>query len=106
MAATLATARAAVDGGRLLVLFQPHLFSRTRHLARDLGAALAAADVVAVADVYAAREEPVEGVRGKLVVDALAAERPGMPIAWAPSLEDGSRLLVRRARQGNMIVPL
>ncbi|HYY05169.1 MAG TPA: cyanophycin synthetase, partial [Candidatus Limnocylindria bacterium] len=104
IAATLAAARAAVDSGRLLVLFQPHLFSRTRHLADELGAALAAADAVAVSDVYAAREEPVEGVGGKLVVDALAAARPGMPIAWTPSLEDGARFLARRARRGDLIL--
>jgi UDP-N-acetylmuramate--alanine ligase len=106
IAATLAAARAAVDGGRLLVLFQPHLFSRTRHLAPELGTALAAADAVAVADVYPAREEPVAGVSGKLVVDALAAERPGMPIAWTPSLEDGARFLAQRARRGDLILTI
>jgi UDP-N-acetylmuramate--alanine ligase len=106
IAATLAAARTAVDDGRLLVLFQPHLFSRTRHLAGDLGAALAAADAVAVTDVYPAREEPVEGVHGKLVADALAAERPGMPIAWAPSLEDGARFLARRARRGDLVLTI
>jgi UDP-N-acetylmuramate--alanine ligase len=106
IAATLATARAAVDGGRLLVLFQPHLYSRTRHLALDLGAALAAADAAAVTEIYAAREDPVAGVRGKLVVDALAAQRPGMAIAWTPSLEDGARFLARRARRGDLILTI
>src|ERR671935_109591 len=104
IAATLAAARSTVDGGRVLVLFQPHLFSRTRHLAHELGTALAAADAVAVADVYPAREDPVEGVDGKLVVDALAAERPGMPLAWTPSLEDGVRFLSRRARRGDLVL--
>jgi UDP-N-acetylmuramate--alanine ligase len=102
--ATLAAARDAVDGGRVLVLFQPHLFSRTRHLAHELGAALAAADAVAVTAVYAAREEPLDGVEGKLVVDALAAQRPGMPLAWTPSLEDGARFLSRRARPGDLVL--
>ena len=54
--------RCGTADGRLLVLFQPHLYSRTRHLARELAAALAAADVVAVTDVYRGREEPVDGV--------------------------------------------
>ena len=54
-------------------------------------AALAGGDVVAVTDVYPAREEPVEGVTGKLVVDALAEQRPGMPVAWTPALDDGAR---------------
>ncbi len=57
---------------RMLALFQPHLYSRTRHLAVELADALSAADAVCLADIYAAREQPVEGVTGKLVVDALA----------------------------------
>ena len=106
VAATLAAARSAVDGGRLLVAFQPHLFSRTRHLAYELGRALAAADSVAVTAVYAAREEPVPGVDGKLVVDALVAERPGMPVAWTPELEDAVRFLARRARPGDIVLTI
>jgi UDP-N-acetylmuramate--alanine ligase len=96
--ATLAAARAH---GRLLVLFQPHLYSRTRHLASELAAALAAADVVAVTDVYPAREQPVAGVSGKLVVDAVSERRPGMPLAWTPSYDDGARFLAGHARPGD-----
>jgi UDP-N-acetylmuramate--alanine ligase len=91
------------DGGRLVVLFQPHLFSRTRHSARELAAALAAADVVAVTDVYPAREEPVSGVTGKLVVEALAELRPGMPLAWVPSVEEGAAFVVATARDGDRV---
>jgi UDP-N-acetylmuramate--alanine ligase len=101
--AALATARGKTEG-RLLVLFQPHLYSRTEHLARELGGELAAADVVAVADVYAARETPVEGVTGKLVVDALSEARPGFAPGWTPELEDGARFLVRRARAGDVVL--
>jgi UDP-N-acetylmuramate--alanine ligase len=103
IAATLAALR---DGGRLLVLFQPHLYSRTRHLARELAAALAAADEVAVTDIYPAREESVEGVTGKLVVDALAELRPGMAIAWMPSVEDGADYLAGRLRNGDRVVTI
>ncbi|HYA09936.1 MAG TPA: Mur ligase domain-containing protein [Gaiellaceae bacterium] len=106
IAATLAAARSAVDGGRVLVVFQPHLYSRTRHLAAELAGALATADAVAVTDVYAAREDPVPGVTGKLVVDALAAQRPGMPVAWTPSLEDAARFLSRRARPGDLVLTI
>jgi UDP-N-acetylmuramate--alanine ligase len=106
IAATLAAARTAANGGRLLVLFQPHLYSRTRHLAHALARALSAADAVAVTQVYAAREDPVEGVEGKLVVDALAAERPGMPVAWMPGLEDAVRFLSRRARPGDVVITI
>jgi UDP-N-acetylmuramate--alanine ligase len=92
------------NGGRLLVLFQPHLYSRTRHLARELAGALARADVVAVADVYPAREEPVEDVTGKLVVDALTELRPGARVAWTPSIDDGARYLASASRPGDRIV--
>jgi UDP-N-acetylmuramate--alanine ligase len=106
VAATLGAPRRSADGGRLLVLFQPHLYSRTRHLAPRLGRALTEADAVAVTSVYAAREEPVEGVEGKLVVDALATARPGMPVAWAPRLEDAARFLSRRARPGDVVLTI
>ena len=101
LAATLAAARA---DGRVLVLFQPHLYSRTRHLASELAAALSAADAVAVTDVYRAREQPLEGVSGKLVVDALAEKRPGMPLAWTPAYDDGAHFLARRAHAGDRIL--
>jgi UDP-N-acetylmuramate--alanine ligase len=103
VAATLAAAR---DRGRVLVLFQPHLYSRTRHLARELAEALSAADVVAVTDVYPAREQPLADVTGKLIVDALAERRPGMPLAWTPRSEDGARFLAERARAGDRILTI
>ena len=105
IAATLAALRNGASG-RLLVLFQPHLYSRTRHLARELADALAAADFVAVTDVYPAREEPIEGVTGKLVVDALAERRPGMLVGWTPTVEDGVRFLAGLARAGDRIVTI
>jgi UDP-N-acetylmuramate--alanine ligase len=97
---------AVQDGGRVLVLFQPHLYSRTRHLARELGRALAVADVVAVTDVYRAREEPVAGVTGKLVVDAVADERPGLEVGWTPAVEEGAGFIARRARAGDRVLTL
>jgi UDP-N-acetylmuramate--alanine ligase len=106
IAATLAAARGAVNGGRLLVVFQPHLYSRTRYLAHELAGALAAADAVAVTGVYAAREEPVPGVEGKLVVDALVTQRPGMTVAWTPELEDAVRFIARRARTGDLVLTI
>ncbi|HXE93612.1 MAG TPA: cyanophycin synthetase, partial [Gaiellaceae bacterium] len=101
-----ATLEALRDGARLLVLFQPHLYSRTRHLARELAAALAQADVVAVTDVYAAREDPVEGVSGKLVVDALAERRPGMDVAWTPTVDQGATYLASLARPGDRLLTI
>jgi UDP-N-acetylmuramate--alanine ligase len=104
IAAALAALREGQANGRLLVLFQPHLYSRTRHLARDFAAALAKADAVCVTDVYPAREEPVEGVSGKLVVEALAELRPGMPVGWAPSVDDGLDFLRTRVRPGDTVL--
>ena len=66
-------------------LFQPHLYSRTAALAGRFGEALAGADEAVVTEIYAAREQPVEGVTAKLVVDALAERRPGMPLAYEPT---------------------
>ncbi|MFT4218526.1 MAG: UDP-N-acetylmuramate--L-alanine ligase [Micropruina sp.] len=71
--ALLAAARPLAGTGRLVVCFQPHLFSRTRDFAADFGAALAAADEVVVMDVYPAREDPIPGVTGELVADAARA---------------------------------
>jgi UDP-N-acetylmuramate--alanine ligase len=105
--ATLEAAREVVGAGeRIVVVFQPHLYSRTRHLAFELAEALAAADVVCVTDVYAAREKPVPGVSGKLVVDRLAEIRPGMPIVWAPSLDDAVDAAVRLVRPGDLVLTI
>jgi UDP-N-acetylmuramate--alanine ligase len=105
IAATLSAAR-ELGPARVLVLFQPHLFSRTRHLARELAQALSGADAVCVTEIYAAREQPIAGVSGKLVVDALSDVRPGMPIGWAPELEDGVRFVAERARAGDLVLTI
>jgi UDP-N-acetylmuramate--alanine ligase len=104
IAVTVATARERVGQGRVLVVFRPLRYSRTRHLARELAAALAAADAVAVADVSGASEPRPDGVSGKLVVDALAELRPGMPLAWTPELSDAARYATRRARAGDLVL--
>ena len=102
IAATIAAARERASG-RVLVLFQPHLPSRTRHLAHEFGRALSAADAVCVTDVYRAREEPLPGVTGRLVVDAL---RPGLRAGWAPEVEQGAALVARWARPGDLVLTL
>ena len=104
VAATIAAARERYPARRLRVLFQPHLYSRTRYLAPELAAALAAADDVAVTEIYAARESPRDGVSGKLVVDALS-DRGRLP-AWMPTVEAGVDYLVRHAAPGDVLLTI
>jgi len=87
IAATLTAARAALaPGNRLVVCFQPHLYTRTRDFADAFGEALALADLVLVTDVYAAREDPIPGVTGQLVADAAIAH--GVDTEYVPSLDE------------------
>jgi UDP-N-acetylmuramate--alanine ligase len=93
--------------GALIVVFQPHLYSRTKSLAEDFGAALALADEVIVMDVYAARERPegeLAGVSGKLVLDAAADRMGGRAPWWAPTGEAALRALRSRAGGEDQIV--
>ena len=79
---------------RLIAVFQPHLYSRTKALAEEFGAALALADEVAVLDVYPAREEPVgelAGVSGLQVAQAAAERMGGRPVWWLPDARAGAR---------------
>jgi UDP-N-acetylmuramate--alanine ligase len=103
LAADLAALR---NGGRLVALFQPHLYSRTLHLAHGFAQALAGADAACVTEIYPAREEPVQGVSGRLIVDELAEIRPGMRIGWAPSLEDAAHVVAGWARPGDTVLTL
>ena len=78
--ATLAAARGAHPGRRIVAVFQPHLFTRTRDFADEFGEALSAADSIWVTDVFPARENPIEGVTGEMV--ALAAELAGAQVRY------------------------
>jgi UDP-N-acetylmuramate--alanine ligase len=104
--ASLRAARELAGEGRVLVLFQPHLYSRTLHLAAELARALAVADLACVMDIYPARELPIEGVTGKLVVDRLTEHRPGMWVGWTPEVEQGATVLAGRARPGDLIATI
>jgi len=103
LAADIAAVR---NGGQVLALFQPHLYSRTVNLVHEFAVALASADAVCVTEIYAAREEPLPGVTGRLIVEELACVRPGMQIAWTPVLEEGARLVAAWARAGDTVLTL
>jgi UDP-N-acetylmuramate--alanine ligase len=105
--ATLEAAR-SYHPARLIACFQPHLYSRTRMLAREFGAALALADEVVVLDVYPAREraEDFPGVSGRLIAAAAADAAAGRPVWWLPSLEDAERMLRAELREGDLLLTL
>ena len=103
VAAAVATGR-TVTQGRLVAVFQPHLYSRTRALAREFGAALAGADQIVVLEVYAAREraEDYPGVGGRLVAAAAADAAQGRPVAWLPSFEAARLFLDGALREDDL----
>ncbi|MFZ0040056.1 MAG: UDP-N-acetylmuramate--L-alanine ligase [Solirubrobacteraceae bacterium] len=94
VAAAIAAAR-TLTARRLVAVFQPHLYSRTRALARGFGAALAAADAIVVLPVYPARErsEDFPGVDGRLVAAAAADASAGRTVAWLPGFEPAEAYL-------------
>jgi UDP-N-acetylmuramate--alanine ligase len=102
VAAVLATARIAYPNRRVVAAFQPHLFSRTRDFAREFGAALAAADVVFLADIYPAREQPIPGVTSSLVADALVAA--GGTLAWQGERTRLADALAGAVREGDVVL--
>jgi UDP-N-acetylmuramate--alanine ligase len=105
--ATLEAARGQASG-RLVACFQPHLYSRTQHLARDFGRALALADLVVVCDVYPAREraEDHPGVSGLTVARTTAEAAGGRPVYWVPELADAATLLGGELGEGDLLVTL
>jgi UDP-N-acetylmuramate--alanine ligase len=99
IAATLGTARELTDC-RLIAVYQPHVYERTRQLRHELGTALGLADVAVVTDVIGGRD-PQPGVSGRLVLDAGPR---GVRRGWAPTLDDAAKLAVARARPGDVVV--
>jgi len=102
VAATLTAAR-GVHPGRLVAVFQPHLFSRTRALATEFGQALSLADVVVVTDIYAAREDPEPGVDSTMVLQSV---RGPAEVMYVPLLADVPSVLVPDLRPGDMVITM
>jgi UDP-N-acetylmuramate--alanine ligase len=95
---------AAEGGGRLVVAFQPHLYSRTRDFAADFGAALGLADEVVVLEVYGAREDPEPGVNGGLVADAVPL--PAEHVHYVPRWADVPPVVAGLARPGDLVITM
>jgi UDP-N-acetylmuramate--alanine ligase len=109
IAATLACAHVAFPRRRLVALFQPHLYSRTRDFALQFGAALAAADLVFVTAIYPAREAPIPGVSAQLVVAASRAAGAAvvpLPALEGEGLETAARTVEERLSAGDVVVTL
>jgi UDP-N-acetylmuramate--alanine ligase len=107
LSATLDTARATMPlGGRVIAVFQPHRYSRTRKLYREFGEAFASADAVLVTEVYGAGEMPQPGVNGKLIVDALCETREHPEVYYIPQQDDIPRVLRGLSERGDVVLTL
>jgi UDP-N-acetylmuramate--alanine ligase len=104
----LATLEAAREQGwaRIVAVFQPHRYSRTLHLGRELGAALSGADLIFVTDVYGAGEQPMPGVAGKSVVDGLLAARPRARVVYLPKRGEVADLVASRVQPGDLVLTI
>jgi UDP-N-acetylmuramate--alanine ligase len=102
--ATLQAARASYPHRRIVAAFQPHLFSRTRDFAEAFGQALAKADSVFLAEIYAAREKPISGVTSDLL--AASTERAGRPVAWQGSRAELASALADFVREGDVVITI
>jgi UDP-N-acetylmuramate--alanine ligase len=105
--ATLEAAR-TLAARRVIAVFQPHLFTRTRHHAREFGEALALADLPVVLEVYPAREraEDHPGVSGRLVAGAAYDAGGGRRVAWLPDFDSAERFLRSELREGDLVLTL
>jgi UDP-N-acetylmuramate--alanine ligase len=105
LAVTLDVAR-RTGPERLVAVFQPHRYSRTQALWRELAASLVEADVVLVTDVYGAAQDPIPGVTGKLVVRGLAEAAPGKRVVYLPHRADVVEFLDREVRGGDLVITM
>ncbi|MFI1864897.1 UDP-N-acetylmuramate--L-alanine ligase [Streptomyces jumonjinensis] len=104
MTADLAAMRGASAGSRLLVVFQPHLFSRTQELGKEMGQALALADASLVLDIYPAREDPIDGVTSELII--AAARASGADVTAVHDMADVPGAVAGMARPGDLVLTM
>jgi UDP-N-acetylmuramate--alanine ligase len=104
LAATLQTAR-SLKPQRVVVLFQPHRYTRTQALADDFGKVLQAADLVFVTDVYPASEKPIDGISGKTITDAMA-RHGDIPAVYLPDLNHAHHTVGNALQTGDLLITL
>ena len=103
VSAALEAARAVVGKGRLITVFQPHLYSRTRLFAKEFAQALAASDEVVLLDIYAAREDPEPGVTGELIANAFGEQEH---MHYVPNWDDVPGAVAKIARDGDFVITM
>jgi len=103
VAAALEGARAVVGSGKLITVFQPHLYSRTRLFAKEFAEALAASDEVVLLDIYAAREDPEPGVTGELIFKNFSDKSR---IHYVPNWDDAPAVAAKLSSEGDFIVTM
>ncbi|MGW3961528.1 UDP-N-acetylmuramate--L-alanine ligase [Amycolatopsis sp. NPDC005003] len=101
VAAQLRAVRTAAGSGRVIVVFQPHLYSRTKTFSAEFASALSLADEVVVLDVYGAREEPEPGVTGALIADQVTAS-----VHYEPAFDVAAPLVAGLAKPGDLVVTM
>jgi UDP-N-acetylmuramate--alanine ligase len=107
LSATLAAARSTMpEDGRVIAVFQPHRYSRTRALYREFGDSFASADAVLVTEVYGAGEMPQPGVNGKLIVDAICETRGHPEVYYIPQQDAIPAVLQNVSRRGDLVLTL
>jgi UDP-N-acetylmuramate--alanine ligase len=104
LVATLAAARQAFPGRRVVAVFQPHLYSRTAQHGAAMGQALAGADLIIVTEIYAAREQPLPGVTGRAVAEA--ATRAGARAVFEPVRSEVTRRVFEAVKPGDVVITL
>lgn len=97
---------ASLSPGRVVVVFQPHRYSRTRKLFADFGSSFSGAGLVVVTDVYGAGEEPEPGVTGRLVADGISERCPGVAVEYVPSRAELAASVVPLLREGDMVITM
>ena len=102
--ATLAAVREAFPLRRVVVAFQPHLYSRTRDFAADFARALAAADLVFLTEIYPSREKPISGVTSSLIADEMSSARGRL--AWRGERSDLAGALASAVREGDVVITM
>ncbi len=100
--ATLEAARAAFKGGKLIVVFQPHRYTRTQSLMNEFADSFGSADRVVMLDIYAASEKPIEGITSEALVSRMDRER----VEYVASMQEAVERVCQEAKQGDMVLTL